>query len=106
MGINKETIESIFLDLTDSNRFRVTPVIGDDYVRIEIRQVITNVSDDYFKYEIGNKNHHLKTLSFNLKYFFSSLVNSLPLKYVRSKENKNPARNKFQKVLTKLILNL
>jgi hypothetical protein len=51
MGINKETIESIFLDLTDSNRFRVTPVIGDDYVRIEIRQVITNDSDDYFKYD-------------------------------------------------------
>lgn len=51
MGINKETIESIFLDITDSNRFRVTPVIGDDYVRIEIRQVITNDSDDYFKYD-------------------------------------------------------
>lgn len=51
MVLNKETIESIFLDLTDSNRFRVTPVIGDDYVRIEIRQVITNDSDDYFKYD-------------------------------------------------------
>ncbi len=51
MGLNKETIEYIFLDLTDSNQFRVTPVIGDDYVRIEIRQVITNDSDDYFKYD-------------------------------------------------------
>lgn len=51
MGINKETIESIFLDLTDSNKFKVTPVIGDDYVRIEIRQTITLQSNDYFKYD-------------------------------------------------------
>lgn len=51
MGISKETIESIFLDITDIDKFRVTPVIGDDYVRVEIRQTITLESSDYFKYD-------------------------------------------------------
>ncbi len=55
MEINKENIESFFVELVD-NDFRITPVIEDDLVRIEIRSnQVTPISGtfikDFFRYD-------------------------------------------------------
>ena len=49
MEINKENIESFFVELVD-NDFRITPVIEDDLVRIEIRSnQVTPISGTFIK---------------------------------------------------------
>lgn len=55
MEIKKETIESIFVELID-NGFKITPVIEDDFIRIEIRsnkipQISTTFIKDFFRYD-------------------------------------------------------
>ena len=55
MEINKENIESFFVELVD-NDFRITPVIEDNLVRIEIRSnQVTPISGtfikDFFRYD-------------------------------------------------------
>ncbi len=55
MEINKENIESFFVELVD-NDFRITPVIEDDFIRIEIRsnkipQISTTFIKDFFRYD-------------------------------------------------------
>ncbi len=55
MDINKENIESFFVELVD-NDFRITPVIEDNLVRIEIRsnkvpQISSTFIKDFFRYE-------------------------------------------------------
>ena len=55
MEINKENIESFFVELVD-NDFRITPVIEDNLVRIEIRsnkipQISTTFIKDFFRYD-------------------------------------------------------
>ena len=55
MEINKENIESFFVELVD-NDFKITPVIEDDFIRIEIRSnQVTPISGtfikDFFRYD-------------------------------------------------------
>ena len=55
MDINKENIESFFVELVDID-FRITRVIEDNLVRIEIRsnkvpQISSTFIKDFFRYE-------------------------------------------------------
>lgn len=54
MDINKDNIDSIFVELID-NGFKITPVIEDDFIRIEIRESAYQnnrlLTTDFFRYD-------------------------------------------------------
>ena len=100
MDINKDNRDSIFVELID-NGFKITPVIEDDFIRIEIRESAYQnnrlLTTDFFRYdEIAEQVSvfvdYMKEVCSNTYVNYNSYLmrmNSILMKKLKNKEYGN-----------------